>query len=133
VVVGARFADHAFTPSPKPQVGTGVTVPWNTYALWNLSLLGLVGFPLIGDAAFDPSQAGVEEVSGIALIQALKPATRAVLLDVGLEPDWNMEGWDDERRRKHAAKLASKVSRAAAQMEKLRLLGIDDPKVIHLP
>jgi hypothetical protein len=40
---------------------TGTTCPWNTFAVWKVQQLGLIGFPLIGDGlALDRSIGGVE-------------------------------------------------------------------------
>lgn len=44
---------------------TGRTVPWNTFAVWRLRELGLLGFPLIGDGtAEDRAMGGVEVYCG---------------------------------------------------------------------
>ncbi len=128
LVAGARFSEHIWKGGQVE--GTGSTVPWNTFALWNLKHLAKLGFPLAGDAPFDQKMAGVEEVTAIALYQKLFPHLSAKLVSVpGFYEEWNMDGWDEERRKKHEAKIASKTSRPAAQLAWAEL---DAPRVIHI-
>jgi len=130
LVAGARFSEHEF--SKGEVVGNGLTVPWNTFALWNLKLLGRIGFPLVGDAAFDQRQAGVEEVSAIALYQKLlgvKKAQAKLVSIPGFREEWNMAGWDDDRRAKHEAKIKSKASRPAVHLEWAEF---NAPIVLHI-
>ena len=75
---------------------------------------------------------GVEEVSTIALLQKLLPNTaNAKLLPL---PDvfWNQIFDDDERKRWHERKMASKVLRPAKH---LQLLGLTDADsyALHFP
>lgn len=129
LVVGAKFAEHEFS-SGKLVAGTGTTVPWNTFALWNLNLLSMFGVPMIGDAHFDPKMAGVEEVATIAMYQRMITYTEAKLVRVPeIGGEWNTAGWSEERLAKHRAKIESKKSRPAAQ---LKHLGLDDPVIIHI-
>lgn len=126
LVVGAALEGHNL--DNRFVNGDGRTTPWNTLSLWNLEHLSKIGFPLIGDALFDPTQAGVEEVSAIALLQEIFPRLSAKLVEIkGVE--WNTERLDADRRAKHEAKMASKVSRPARQME---ILGISPPTILHI-
>lgn len=39
----------------------GRTCPWNTFAIWNIDILALIGFPMIADGTMmDRSIGGVE-------------------------------------------------------------------------
>ena len=130
LVAGARFSDHEFKEGNN--VGTGVTIPWNTFAVWNLRLLARVGFPLLGDAPFDTAKAGVEEVCTISILQKLCGASSAKAKLVSIEgfyEVWNTAGWDAERLVKHHAKILSKNSRPQAQLEWARLVA---PTVEHI-
>lgn len=122
LVVGARFAEHQFEPGKEVPI-KGSTVPWNTFALWNPSLLSRTGFILMGDAPFDPSgkQAGVEEVATIAIVEKTWD-TQAKLLEVpGIGGDWNMAGWNTDRLAAYQRKIASKDSRVKEQLSYLDL------------
>ena len=130
LVAGARFSEHEFDEGER--IGTGTTVPWNTFSIWNLDYLGRCGFPLVGDAPFDPKMAGVEEVTTIALYQQLghpiTPEAKLVSIE-GFFKEWNMDGWDQDRIDRHLAKIASKKGRPAAQLAwaKFHL-----PRVTHI-
>ncbi|MEK7118329.1 MAG: hypothetical protein AAB869_01850 [Patescibacteria group bacterium] len=127
LVSGARFSEHAFTEGEV--IGTGVTVPWNTFAVWNLCHLVKLGVPLVGDAPFDQKQAGVEEVATIALYQRVFGLKAKLVSVPGFYEEWNTAGWDEERLRKHQAKIASKVSRPEAQ---LKWAGLSAPIILHI-
>lgn len=133
LVVGAALPGHAFQP---PADGaalelTGATTPWNTLALWDLTQLAKIGFPLIGDGLKIPaSVAGVEEVSAIALYQRVFPnMSRAKVVCVpGV--DWHVTTFDDDERRQwQQKKMASKLQRPATQMEHF---GIPSGSVHHI-
>ena len=47
LVVGPTLPGHEF--SEGEQALRGRTCPWNTAAIWNVSKLALIGFPLVGD------------------------------------------------------------------------------------
>lgn len=131
LVVGATFAEHEFHPGETIE-GTGTTVPWNTFALWNLSHLSCLGIPMIGDAPFNQKMAGVEEVATISVYQSIYQisAARAKLVHVpGIGLDWNTEGWSGERLAKHQAKIDSKKERPAAQLKKC---GLQPPLIQHV-
>lgn len=134
LVAGARFQEHEFSAGRNR--GNGINVPWNTFSVWNLNYLGRNGFSLIGDAPFDPTQAGVEELSTISFYQQLKRVQgvcmgpEAKLVSVpGFYKEWNMDGWDQDRIARHAKKIASKIARPAAQ---LKWAGLPCPEVIHI-
>lgn len=132
LVVGAALPGHDFRPSPSSSDSDsanasesravwpldGCTTPWNTLALWDLARLALVGFPLLGDAlTLDAASAGVEEVATIALYQQLFPDASTAKLCAVPGIDWHVDAFaNDERRRWHAQKMASKRERAEAQM-----------------
>jgi len=122
LVVGAKLNGHTFK---KGKVrGNGLTVPWSTLAIWNLKYLAKLGFPLIGDALFDKKQAGIEEVSTIALSQTLYPDLKAKLVKIsGIKE--NKENDDKEYKKK----IKSKKSRAEAQMKEIKLRS---PIIDHL-
>jgi hypothetical protein len=42
---------------------TGRTCPWNTFAIWRVRELGIVGFPLMGDGTGEDRSIGGVEVS----------------------------------------------------------------------
>jgi hypothetical protein len=129
LVVGAAFAEHQFHADEEVS-GTGVTVPWNTFSVWNLKNLRGVGFPLIGDAPLEPKMAGVEEVCTIALLQRLNPMLKAKLVKVpGLGEKWDMSGWDESRLAQHRAKIRSKIERPAWQLGEMNL---NPPKILHI-
>jgi len=130
LVTGALFPDHEFHPSEIVQ-GNGITTPWNTAAAWNLQKLSLVGFPLAGDALFDPTRkgAGVEEVTAIALMQKLFSGCDAKLVAVpGIA--WQNDFSDNLKRLEaHRVKMASKIQRPAEQLARL---GIPAPIIQHI-
>jgi hypothetical protein len=101
----------------------GRTCPWNTLAVWNLKQLSLTGFPLCSDQG---SAAGVEECVAIAMLQKLFPKSKAKLVKLK-DIHWEETFEDDERRKWHEHKMASKRERAGQQMERLQLTGT----VIH--
>lgn len=130
LVVGAAFAEHEFQKGVVV-FGTGTTVPWNTFALWNLAELGKLGVPLVGDAPFNPKMAGVEELATIAIYQKLWPGLQAKVVKVlGVGGEWNTEGWDTDRLEKHRQKIQSKKDRPTAQLDHLGLSG--STLIIHI-
>jgi len=131
VVVGAVLSGHDYLRTvnePSIQVPLrGRTCPWNTIALWRVSSLGLIGFPLIGDGD-GAIEGGVEEVTAISLLQHINPRLQAVLAKIpGLE--WQTKFDSDERRIWHEHKMKSKDIRPQRQME---LSGIPIGSVWHV-
>ena len=129
LVVGARLPEHDFNEALNENAN-GKQVPWNAYSLWNLKILALTGFLLIGDSPFDPDNAGVEELTTIATLQYLTyNRADAILLAVdGIPGEWDTRGWSAARHVAHEKKMASKVERPAAQM---KCLGPNLKAVVH--
>jgi len=128
LVVGAALEGHVYEPGIHSPAN-GRQVPWNTLALWNPKFLWNTGFPLIGDGPIgEPKNAGVEELCTIAVIQTLYPTSKARLVQVPGQ-SWDTSQFDAERLAKHEKKMASKVSRPAAQLAEMGLKG---PKVTHI-
>jgi hypothetical protein len=46
----------------------GRTVPWNTFAIWDVNALGTTGFPLIGDGVAGRREIGGVEVSVVYIL-----------------------------------------------------------------
>ena len=42
----------------------GRTCPWNTFAIWNVDILALIGFPMIADGTMMDRSIGGVEVHG---------------------------------------------------------------------
>lgn len=122
LVVGAALEGHFLHSSRRAIRAGGREVPWNTFALWNLSLISRLGFPLIGDALFNPKAAGVEEVATISVYQKMYGAehAKAKLISVpGIR--WNVSHFNVERMKRHKEKMKSKEERAALQLKWAKL------------
>lgn len=120
-MVGLAFQDHRFEEG-EHQLDGG-NVPWNTFAIWDVRSLSLVGFLPVSDGPVEGVQGGVEEVITISLLQSLRPETsRATLVRLpGSSNPWAADWNDPERIRWHQEKMASKVSRPLTQMKELNL------------
>lgn len=127
LVAGTRLPEHSFAAGS--QLGNGATNPWNTFALWNLEQLAKIGFVLAGDAPSDPKQAGAEEIVTIAIYQKLFPLQAKLISIPKFYTEWGMEGWDEERHKRHQVKIASKISRAEKQLEWTKLPA---PIILHI-
>lgn len=126
LVVGAVLPGHDFQEGERP--GNGRTVPWNTLSIWNLDYLSRTGFPLISDALADGKNAGVEEVSTIALLQKIYPFLTAKLVKLtGITRE--IKYWDEERLQRYQIELANRISCPEAQM---KVFNIPAPKIIHI-
>ncbi len=126
LVVGAALPGHDFQEGERE--GNGKTVPWNTLSLWNLEYLLRTGFPLISDALADGKNAGVEEVSTIALLQKIYPFLTAKLVQIpGIIRQTKY--WDEERLRRYQTELDNRISCPEAQM---KIFNIPAPKIIHI-
>lgn len=126
LVVGAALEGHNLQKGVV--VGNGRTVPWNTLAVWNLDYLVRTGFLLIGDNPSDPANAGVEELTTIALLQRLYGVKAKLVAVPGVK--WKTDDFDPERREKHEKKMRSKIERPREQM---KILKIQAPTIIHIP
>ncbi|MBI4054392.1 MAG: hypothetical protein HY397_03635, partial [Candidatus Doudnabacteria bacterium] len=126
LVAGAVLSGHDFRNGTA--TGSGVTIPWNTLAVWNLRYLALTGFMLVADGIFDRAAAGVEELSTGCILQSLYPKLKIKLVDLG-KVKWSIGRLGDERIAAHIKKLASKQERGQKQLE---LLGLAAPQVLHV-
>jgi len=123
LVAGAALPGHNFVDGVHSLEGT--TSPWNTFAVWSVSKLAMTGFVAISQGSTRGTQAGMEEVSTITVIQQLRRAAghedaQARLLRVpGI--DWETEWPDEKRQALHARKMISKQERAAQQLRLLEL------------
>lgn len=125
LVVGPAMNGHIFCEGQEAL--SGRSCPWNTCAMWDLEKLHLLGFPFIGDGLLDGGSetGGVEEVSTIAILQAIQPQWKALLLN--FPPDvstWNVRFADSERQLYHEKKMESKIQRPQAHLDALGLCGV---------
>lgn len=145
LVVGPAMEGHLFAQGTH--LLRGRTCPWNTFAIWKVSLLAEMGFPMIADGINGPEFGGVEEVVAVTLLQRLHPRLRAVLMrttppSTPSTPAMNASqssagagAWatefsgDADRRAYHEQKMRSKDERPAAH---LRVLGVDGGTVVHI-
>jgi hypothetical protein len=65
LVVGPVLEGHEFLENSLPLPLRGRTCPWNTAALWNLSRLQCIGFPMIGDGFVSSSDAAISLGGGV--------------------------------------------------------------------
>lgn len=126
LVVGPALPGHDFKAGLNNIEGR--TCPWNTFAIWNVNHLGLVGFPMVGDG-MGTETSGVEEVTTVNLLQKINNRLKVVLVSSkGVE--WRTEFKDDEKRQQyHDEKMKSKNERPEKQM---KWLGIQSGRVSHI-
>jgi fatty-acyl-CoA synthase len=120
LVVGARLAvDHGSVPGQQELHAQNS--PWNTLALWSTRLLTVFGFPSVADGYGQSEAAGMEEVVTISLLQHFYgEEARAYLVDApGIV--WRQVCSDPIRDAAHRKKMETKLQRATAQMERLRV------------
>lgn len=119
LVAGLAMEDaHVFVPGWNRL--TGLTSPWNTFAIWNVTKLGRTGFLPISDGVhpLSPNDAGVEEVAAIALLQMLFPHTATAKL-VRLPKScytWDVDFRCKSRQKVHHRKMQSKLLRPQVQI-----------------
>lgn len=119
LVVGLALEhSHRFSEGVQPL--TGLTCPWNTFAVWNVEKLGRTGFLPISDGVppLSPEAAGVEELAAIALIQMLFPknaAAKLVKLHSSLY-SWDINFKCEARLALHRKKMQSKLDRPKHQV-----------------
>jgi hypothetical protein len=127
LVAGAVLPGHKFRAGLE-SILDGLTSPWNTLAIWNVSKLSVTGFPLVSDGLLtsigEQNFAGIEEVAATALLQSIFPDTcksKLVKLDGVC---WD-QAFDDDPKRKqwHEEKMQSKLERSRRQLELLGLSG----------
>jgi hypothetical protein len=136
-VVGACLPGHDYKGTSVVELN-GRTSPWNTLALWDLRKLALTGFLLVSDGLLsddklDPSF-GIEAVVATCLLQKLlgpdQAKSKLVQLTSTSGDDndsavgWNQDFDDPARKKWHEQKMASKVTRAARQLEMTGLSGV---------
>lgn len=135
--VGTRMEGHDFHSaeiSEEVEVkANGCTIPWNTCKILNLKHYQVFGFPLITDAPYDPSQAGVEELCADSLAQHMlsKPENRLKIKMIEIEGmKWETDfGGDPERQKAHERKMRLKIERPETQ---LALTKLPPATVIHI-
>lgn len=130
--VGARLPGHIFKKGEH--VANGRTIPWNTCKILKLQYYQVFGFPIIGDMLWDPSLAGIEEITADSIAQHFLSGPSSQKLKVKMmEVDginWHTDFNNDPKRlRKHEEKMSSKIERAKLQ---LKLSNIPPAKVFHL-
>jgi len=123
---------HRFEPGRQP-LG-GLTAPWNTFAIWNVKLLGRTGFLPISDGVppLGENDAGVEEVAAIALLQTLFPGkseAKLIRLNEAFY-SWDIDFKCPKRQQQHHAKMHSKMMRPTLQLQALG--DIQKGSVIHI-
>lgn len=123
---------HRFCEGVQPL--TGLTCPWNTFAVWNVEKLGRTGFLPISDGVppLTPEAAGVEELAAIALIQMLFPMNAAAKL---LKVHSSLYSWDinfkcEARLALHQKKMKSKLDRPKRQL--LAMGEISSGQTLHI-
>ena len=127
LVIGPCLPGHEFVKGGGETSLRGRTCPWNTFAIWSVTNLGVLGFPLVGDG-LGTKFGGVEEVTAVALAQHLYPELKAVLLRVD-GVDWDTKFSDPKRIAYHETKMRSKDERPQAQLE---ALGLEGSRVLHV-
>ncbi len=60
LVVGKALDGHDFSEGVHRLRGR--TCPWNTFAIWSLPKISLIGFPLVGDGVGNNTASGGVEV-----------------------------------------------------------------------
>lgn len=134
LVAGAALPGHAWGARSRVECD-GLTCPWNTLAVWNTKLLSGIGFLAVGNgknAVLDGAEAGMEEVSTVSVIQAMRVAARQpakvkLVRVAGVDWDTAFRG-DTARLAKHEAKMTSKVRRAE---QHLAALDVAPATIIH--
>ena len=134
LVAGAALPGHAWGARSRVKCD-GLTCPWNTLAVWNMMLLSGVGFLAVGNgknAVLEGTEAGMEEVSTVSVIQSMRLAARQPAKVKLARVDsvvWDTSFLDDAARRvKHQSKMASKVRRAE---QHLAALDVEPATIIH--
>jgi hypothetical protein len=133
LVAGALMGGHTYheggTTGAQNEVElNGRTTPWNTLAIWKVSMLALTGFQLVSDGvltddATNPSF-GVEEVVAIALLQKILGSTKAKAKLVKVPSvEWDQVFHDQKRQKWHESKMNSKLERADRQLQLMGLTG----------
>ncbi len=127
--VGAALEGHDYHPGTTIKEANGVQIPWNTFSLLNPYAVCVTGIPMLGDGTFlDLSTAGVEELITYAVIQRLYNS-QVKLVSIPSSNGWDTRNFTGERLEAHKKKMASKISRPAAQ---LQFANLKAPTVQHI-
>mmetsp|Transcript_7067 Transcript_7067/g.26010 ORF Transcript_7067/g.26010 Transcript_7067/m.26010 type:complete len:387 (-) Transcript_7067:210-1370(-) len=96
----------------------GLTIPWNTLAVWDVEKLSITGFLACSDHLDPP---GMEEAPAMAMLQRILPKSAKIKLlhFVAGGIVWDTDFSDAVRYEKHRKKMASKAARVQVQMEML--------------
>ncbi|KAJ7877027.1 hypothetical protein B0H13DRAFT_2054510 [Mycena leptocephala] len=126
LVIGKALDPHTFELGEKNRELevqlTGLTSPWNTFAIWDLGKLAKTGFLSISDTNTAPGQSAIEEVPTISLHQLLFPSSsRAVLVKFPSEGGWDTKWEDPGRGAWQKSKMASKNTSAFSHLSALAL------------
>ena len=113
LVAGAALPGHDFQKGSEVPV-SGMTAPWNTLALWRMSHLGLMGFPLVAEGLY--ADGGVEEVSAIEALRRVAPQKSKAFLIKLSDVNWQTTFDDPKRQEWHTRKMASKVTPTASSL-----------------
>jgi UDP-glucuronate 4-epimerase len=131
LVVGGRLPGHAFKAGSTVPAN-GRTVPWNTLAVWDARTLARTGFPMVADGLIPGTEAGVEEVSAIALAQTVSPSLTKAKLVTLKSVEWHTTFEHPSRQQAHEKKMSSKLSRPATHMSLFAPVVQDITKVEHV-
>lgn len=120
LMVGPAIEGHEF------QAGfneiRGRLCPWNTFAIWDLNKLKVLGFPIIADGTGEArSMGGVEEVMAVVLHQNnVNKNHLAIMVQTSerkSDHEWNTNFEKDPKRAEyHERKMRSKDERPAMQL-----------------
>ncbi len=126
LVVGPALPGHDFNEGHTDIRGR--TCPWNTFAIWNMKYLPIIGFPIISDGIDNKDDGGVEEVATVNMLQMLFPHLKVYLVKIS-EFEWKVDFVDEERQKYHQKKMNSKDERPNSQM---KILQIPKGTVLHV-
>lgn len=111
LVAGHTLPGHPMHGCPGGAVLRALSAdstPWNTLAVWDVRMLGVIGFPSVADQVSPP---GMEEVGAIAVQQKVfGTAKRQAILLCNQDVHWDTD-FNGERQQKHERKMASKRER----------------------
>lgn len=118
LVVGPALPGHDFNEGRTDIRGR--TCPWNTFAIWNMKYLPIIGFPMISDGIDNKNNGGVEEVAAVNMLQMIFSHLKVYLVKIS-EFEWKVDFIDEERQKYHQQKMNSKDERPNSQMEILQI------------
>ena len=118
LVVGPALPGHDFTEGYTDIRGR--TCPWNTFAIWNMKYLPIIGFPIVSDGIDNKANGGVEEVAAVNMLQKIFSHLKVLLVKIN-EFEWKVDFIDEERQQYHLQKMSSKDERPNSQMKILSI------------